>query len=108
MSEVRRYRVTVNNYSEVVESDKVEYMPATGQVLFYLNNEMLHIAPASALVTDVTYIIDAEIVVFLETKMRESKDAACPPNEINDLMHGYHKGNHDLAEDLLKRFYKKK
>jgi hypothetical protein len=49
---IRNYRITANNCSEIVQSDKVEFMPNTGQTLFYLEGVLLHIAPSSALVTD--------------------------------------------------------
>lgn len=53
MENKRHYRITIGAYSEIIESDRVEFMPTTGQTLFYLENTIMHIAPAAALVTDV-------------------------------------------------------
>ena len=49
----KRYRITSSTSAEIIESDKVEYMPTTGQTLFYLNDELFAICPASYLVIEI-------------------------------------------------------
>ncbi|MBS3914832.1 MAG: hypothetical protein KG003_10045 [Bacteroidetes bacterium] len=50
MNKIKNYRITVGNYSENIVADKVEYNPNNGQTLFFLENDLLHIAPPAALV----------------------------------------------------------
>ena len=52
MSEKINYKIIVHGHHEIIEADRVEYMPTTGQTLFYLDNMMMHIAPKEALVAN--------------------------------------------------------
>jgi len=50
--EPKNYKVYSDGIHEIITADSVQYMPATGQTCFFLNGEMLHIAPAKVMVTN--------------------------------------------------------
>ena len=50
--EPKNYKVYSNGIHEIITADSVQYMPNTGQTCFMLNGEMLHVAPASVMVTN--------------------------------------------------------
>lgn len=49
--EPRNYKIYSNGIHEIVTADNVQFMPTTGQTIFSLNGEVLHIAPASSTIT---------------------------------------------------------
>ncbi|WP_412464189.1 hypothetical protein [Flavobacterium mekongense] len=51
--EVKTYRVSVNGITETIEASRVEFMPTTGQSLFYIENELRNIVPAAAIVIEI-------------------------------------------------------
>lgn len=52
----KQYKIVANGVTEIVEADLVDFMPQTGQTVYKINNEIVHIAPASALVTTVNKV----------------------------------------------------
>jgi len=56
----KQYKIVANGVTEIVEADCVELFPQIGQIVFKITepdgNKILHIAPASALVTTVNKI----------------------------------------------------
>jgi hypothetical protein len=52
----KQYKIVANGVTEIVEADLVDFMPQTGQTVYKINKEIVHIAPASALVTTIDKI----------------------------------------------------
>lgn len=52
----KQYKIVANGVTEIVEAGCVEFIPQTGQTVYKINHEIVHIAPASALVTTVDKI----------------------------------------------------
>lgn len=73
--EIKRYRISGDGFYEIVEADKLEHNKDTGQELFYVADELVHIAPAHALVLKTTdKIFSQKIVDFITSNIEASNE----------------------------------
>jgi hypothetical protein len=87
--EPRNYKIYSNGIHEIVTADDVKFMPVTGQTIFSLNGEVLHIAPASVMIANTD---EQDAIV------KRHKNAIWSiQQELNKLL--------DYREDLFKKHY---
>jgi hypothetical protein len=60
------YKIVVDGVSEIIEADLIQYLGKTGQTLFYINEEIVTVAPANAFVLNVKdKVLSQKILDFL-------------------------------------------
>lgn len=75
--EIKRYRISGDGFYEIVEADKLEHNKETGQELFYVADELVHIAPAHALVLKTTDVVFSQkIVDFITSNIEVSNEVS--------------------------------
>ena len=71
------YKIVVDGVSEIIEADLIQYIGKTGQTLFYINEEIVTVAPANALILNAKdKVLSRKIVDFLYEKVKESNLSA--------------------------------
>ena len=71
------YKIVVDGVSEIIEADLIQCIDKTGQTLFYINEEIVTVAPANALILNAKdKVLSRKIVDFLYEKVKESNLSA--------------------------------
>lgn len=87
--ESRNYKIYSNGIYEIVTADSVQFMPNTGQTLFSLNEDVLHIAPANVMITNTS---EKDTII----KLHENSIYSIQ-KELNKLL--------EQRENLSKKYY---
>jgi len=73
--EIKKYRISVDGFCKTVEAERLEYNKKTGQNLFYVSDELVHIAPVHALILKSSDdLFSKKIVDFIASNIESANE----------------------------------